>query len=77
MTFKEYIFELQKKKTRNFKHVCGQERKMSKDVQPVAGKNEIVVYQPEVGAVQQHTKQHHPPYQEYFPRTRIGRQFSM
>ena len=48
MTFKEYIFELQKK-TRNFKHVCGQERKMSKDVQPVAGKNEIVVYQPEGG----------------------------
>ena len=49
MTFKEYIFELQKKKTRNFKHVCGQERKMSKEVQPVAGKNEIVVYQPEGG----------------------------
>jgi len=25
-------------KTRNFKHVCGQERKMSKEVQPASGK---------------------------------------
>ena len=38
-----------KLKTRNFKPVCGQERKMKKKAPSVADKNEIVVYQPESG----------------------------
>ncbi len=37
-------------KTRNFKLVCGKERKMKKkEALPVAEKNEIIVYQPEGG----------------------------
>lgn len=49
MTSEECIFGREQKRTRNFKLVCGQERKMSEEEQPVTGKDEIVVYQPEGG----------------------------